>query len=113
MRCSPRAAIRPRPQRRSTRAATKMLILAAQRGSLEAFNRLVRRHERAVYNVALRLVGTAMAAEEVTQDTFMRAYGALERFRGGDSAPGCCASPPTAPTTNYAAASAPPAPSRS
>jgi RNA polymerase sigma-70 factor (ECF subfamily) len=63
------------------------LILEAQSGSLEAFNRLVRRHERAVYNVALRLVGTVMAAEEVTQDTFMRAYGALERFRGGDFRP--------------------------
>jgi RNA polymerase sigma-70 factor (ECF subfamily) len=63
------------------------LILEAQSGSLDAFNRLVRRHERAVYNVALRLVGTAMAAEEVTQDTFMRAYGALERFRGGDFRP--------------------------
>ncbi len=63
------------------------LILAAQDGSLEAFNRLVRRHERAVYNVALRLVGASMAAEEVTQDTFMRAYGALARFRGGDFRP--------------------------
>jgi len=63
------------------------LILAAQDGSLEAFNRLVRRHERAVYNVALRLVGAGMAAEEVTQDTFMRAYGALARFRGGDFRP--------------------------
>src|SRR3712207_9080271 len=67
--------------------ADEALILAAQGGSLEAFNGLVRRHERAVYNVALRLVGTAMAAEEVTQDTFMRAYGALERFRGGDFRP--------------------------
>ena len=42
------------------------LILAAQDGSLDAFNGLVRRHERAVYNVALRLVGAPMAAEEVT-----------------------------------------------
>jgi RNA polymerase sigma-70 factor, ECF subfamily len=67
--------------------ADEGLILEAQRGSLDAFNRLVRRHERAVYNVALRLVGSAMAAEEVTQDTFMRAYGALERFRGGDFRP--------------------------
>lgn len=63
------------------------LILAAQAGSLEAYNGLVRRHERAVFNVASRLVGSAMAAEEVTQDTFMRAYGALERFRGGDFRP--------------------------
>ena len=71
----------------SVTGADEALIMEAQGGSLDAFNRLVRRHERAVYNVALRLVGTAMAAEEVTQDTFMRAYGALERFRGGDFRP--------------------------
>ncbi|MFN8514805.1 MAG: sigma-70 family RNA polymerase sigma factor [Chloroflexia bacterium] len=86
------ALLAPRRDSPATAAALdaggdEALILEAQRGSLDAFNRLVRRHERAVYNVALRLVGTAMAAEEVTQDTFMRAYGALERFRGGDFRP--------------------------
>jgi RNA polymerase sigma-70 factor, ECF subfamily len=86
------AMLAPRSDSSTTPAMTDAgadegLILEAQRGSLDAFNRLVRRHERAVYNVALRLVGSAMAAEEVTQDTFMRAYGALERFRGGDFRP--------------------------
>lgn len=60
----------------------RALVAAAQRGSLPAFNALVRRHERAVYNVALRLVGRTGAAEEVTQDTFLRAHAALARFRG-------------------------------
>lgn len=59
----------------------------ARDGSLPAFNTLVRRHERAVYNVALRLVGRTGAADEVTQDTFLRAYRALERFKGGDFRP--------------------------
>ncbi len=56
-------------------------------GSLAAFDALVRRHERAVYSVALRLVGRSGAAEEVAQDTFLRAYGALGRFQGSDFRP--------------------------
>ena len=60
----------------------RALVAKAQRGSLPAFNALVRRHERAVYNVALRLVGRTGAAEEVTQDTFLRAHAALAAFRG-------------------------------
>lgn len=63
------------------------LLTAAQNGSLAAFEALVRRHERAVYNVAVRLVGRTGAADEVTQDTFLRAYNALGRFCGGDFRP--------------------------
>lgn len=63
------------------------LVAEARRGSLPAFNALVRRHERAIYNVALRIAGRTGAANEITQDTFLRAYGALERFQGGDFRP--------------------------
>jgi len=63
------------------------LVEEARGGSLAAFNALVRRHERAVYSVALRLVGRGGAAEEVAQDTFLRAYGALGRFQGSDFRP--------------------------
>lgn len=69
-------------------AATPMpdeeqLVVEAQRGSIDAFNRLVRLHERQVYNVALRMVSQADAAEDVTQDTFLLAYRSLHQFRGG------------------------------
>lgn len=64
-------------------AAEERLVAEAQRGSLEAFNRLVRAYERAVYNVALRLVGDIDSAEDVTQDTFLLAYKSLHQFRGG------------------------------
>lgn len=63
------------------------LLGAAQRGSILAFNALVRRYERSVHNVAVRLVGRTGAADEVTQDTFLRAYNALDRFQGGDFRP--------------------------
>jgi RNA polymerase sigma-70 factor (ECF subfamily) len=59
------------------------LVVEAQRGSIDAFNRLVRRYERQVYNVALRIVGQADLAEDVTQDTFLLAYRSLHQFRGG------------------------------
>jgi hypothetical protein len=59
------------------------LVAEAQRGSIDAFNQLVRMHERQVYNVALRMVGQTDAAEDVTQDTFLLAYKSLHQFRGG------------------------------
>lgn len=61
----------------------EQLVAEAQRGSIDAFNRLVRLHERQVYNVALRMVTQADAAEDVTQDTFLLAYRSLHQFRGG------------------------------
>lgn len=59
------------------------LIRMAQTGDLAAFNELVTRHQRAVFNVCLRLLRDAGQAEDAAQDTFIRAWSALERFRGG------------------------------
>jgi RNA polymerase sigma-70 factor (ECF subfamily) len=64
-------------------ADEERLILEAQRGSIESFNRLVRLYERQVFNVALRVVGHVDTAEDVTQDTFLLAYKSLHQFRGG------------------------------
>lgn len=59
------------------------LMEAAQRGDLDAFNRLVQRHERAVFSVCLRLLRDAGLAEDAGQDTFLKAWNAIESFRGG------------------------------
>jgi len=59
------------------------LMRAAQAGDLASFNQLVERHQRAVYNVCLRLLRDTGHAEDATQDTFIRAWSALESFRGG------------------------------
>jgi len=56
---------------------------AAQRGDLDAFNRLVQRHERAVFSVCLRLLRDPGLAEDAGQDTFLKAWNAIESFRGG------------------------------
>jgi RNA polymerase sigma-70 factor, ECF subfamily len=54
----------------------------AAEGDLDAFNRLVELHQRAVYNVCLRMVGEPAAAEDATQDAFIAAYRKITGFRG-------------------------------
>jgi RNA polymerase sigma-70 factor (ECF subfamily) len=58
------------------------LVENAQRGDADAFGVLMRRHQKRVYRLALHLVRNSAEAEDVTQDTFVRAYGALDRFDG-------------------------------
>lgn len=57
------------------------LVRRAQAGKVEAFEELVRRYERKVYNIVYRLVGNPEDASEVLQDTFLRAYRFIEKFR--------------------------------
>lgn len=63
------------------------LIRAAQEGDLSAFNALVTRHQRAVFSVCLRLLRDVQLAEDATQDTFVRAWQAIDSFRGGLARP--------------------------
>ncbi len=58
------------------------LIRTAQAGDLDAFNLLVLRYERAVFNTCLRLLRDVQGAEDVTQDTFVRAWQSIGSFRG-------------------------------
>ena len=53
----------------------------AQGGERGAFDELVRRHQREIFAVALRMLGSRDEAEEVAQDAFVRAYRALGSFR--------------------------------
>ena len=55
-------------------------IALARDGDSEAFRTLVERHSRAVYRLAHRLTGTPQDAEDVVQETFLRAYRQLNRF---------------------------------
>lgn len=55
----------------------------AQRGDLEAFNRVVLAHQTRAYNVALRILGEGEAAADATQEAFISAYRHLRAYRGG------------------------------
>jgi RNA polymerase sigma-70 factor (ECF subfamily) len=49
-------------------------------GDSEAFRALVERYSRYVYQVAFRLTGSASDAEDVVQETFLKAFRQLDRF---------------------------------
>jgi len=53
-----------------------------QRGQEEAFEALVQRREREVYQVAWRLLGDPEDAREAVQESFLRAFRSLKKFRG-------------------------------
>jgi RNA polymerase sigma-70 factor (ECF subfamily) len=57
-------------------------IRLARDGNLDAFNELVDLHQRAVYNLCLRMLGNSTAAEDATQDAFLSAYRNIRTFKG-------------------------------
>ncbi len=59
-----------------------VLVEAARRGDATAFDHLVTRHRRAVYQVCYRFVHQHEDAADLTQDTFVRAWKSLANFRG-------------------------------
>lgn len=59
------------------------LIRDAQRGDVNAFNRLVLEYQSLAYNVAYRVMGEGEAAADATQEAFISAYRHLDSYRGG------------------------------
>lgn len=58
------------------------LVAASLAGARDAFDLLVRRHQRAVYHVCYRFAGNHADASDLAQDVFVRAWRALPRFKG-------------------------------
>jgi len=61
------------------------LLELCRRGDGQAFARLVSLHEGMVYNMALRLLGDAEEAKDLSQDVFLQVYRMLSRFEGRSS----------------------------
>jgi RNA polymerase sigma-70 factor (ECF subfamily) len=66
--------------RRRPDARERELIRAAQRGSAEAFGELFRRHWPRAHRAAWLVVHDAAGAEDIAQEAFLAAAGALDRF---------------------------------
>jgi len=58
------------------------LVARSVRGDTDSFNELVLRWERPIYALAYRTIGREEDARDVCQETFLRAFRALPRFRG-------------------------------
>jgi RNA polymerase sigma-70 factor (ECF subfamily) len=63
-------------------AAERQWIARAQQGDQEAFAALVTRHQRQVYQLAMRMLRDDDEASEATQEVFLAAWQHLHSFRG-------------------------------
>lgn len=59
-----------------------ILVKRAKAGDTRAFEALVNQHARYVYTLTNRLLSDAQEAEDLAQETFIRAWRGLEKFRG-------------------------------
>lgn len=57
-----------------------VLIRKAQEGDVDAFESLVREYQQTVYAFCRRLTGAHQSADDLAQETFIKAYFALSRF---------------------------------
>ena len=58
------------------------LVRQAREGDSAALTELYRRHERRVYNLALRTLGNPWDASDVAQEAFIKAFRNLDSFKG-------------------------------
>ena len=61
------------------------LVAACLGGQPGAFDLIVERHRRSIYQLCYRFVGNHEDASDLSQDVFLRAYRGLNRFRGQSS----------------------------
>jgi RNA polymerase sigma-70 factor (ECF subfamily) len=60
-------------------------IAATLRGDTGAFCELVEHYQRDVYNLAYRMLGDSVEAEDAAQEAFLRAYTRLSTYQAGRS----------------------------
>lgn len=65
--------------------ADRVLVEAAQAGDVDAIDTLVRRYQVRMFNFARSLTGNDGDAEDLAQETFIRTFRGLGRFRGESS----------------------------
>jgi len=61
------------------------LVRQARRGDLEAYDELVRRHQERIYATIYHMTANHEDANDLAQESFIKAYQALKSFKGGSS----------------------------
>ncbi len=65
-----------------TRQEEMLIVRQVLDGETNRFELLVRTHEKSIYNLALRMLGSEQDALDASQEAFFRAYRSLSSFRG-------------------------------
>ena len=63
--------------------ADKDLVLQSQNGSVDAFETLICNHQTMIHALTFRMTGSPADAEDLAQETFIRAYEQINHFNGG------------------------------
>jgi RNA polymerase sigma-70 factor (ECF subfamily) len=66
-------------------ASDLAVVARVKAGDHDAFRHLVERHSRSVFRLAYRLTGHEQDAEDVVQETFLRAFREIRRFEARSS----------------------------
>lgn len=61
----------------------EQLVERCKQGSQDAFEKLVNRHKRPIFNLAYRMTGDYEEAEDIAVEVFLRIYRTLARFKKG------------------------------
>lgn len=77
----PAVLVKPAPAPSADEAAVREWVALAQGGDVDAFAGLVRHFEQRIFHFVLRMVRQAHDAEDITQETFVKAWKNLHRFR--------------------------------
>jgi RNA polymerase sigma-70 factor (ECF subfamily) len=64
-------------------ATDQELVLRAKGGQLSAFDELVIKYRKKIYAIAFRMTRNHSDADDLAQETFLRAYQALDRYKPG------------------------------
>ena len=57
-----------------------VLIRRAKEGSMDAFEALIKRYQRPIYALCRRMTGAHQSADDMAQETFIKAYYSISRF---------------------------------
>jgi RNA polymerase sigma-70 factor (ECF subfamily) len=58
------------------------LVSLCKKGDVDAFEALVKKHQKRMFNIAFRMLGSYDEASEIVQDAFVSAYRGMRNFKG-------------------------------
>jgi len=66
---------------RHEQSEDQMLIVKAKKGDTAAYESLVRKYQKKIYYLCLRMTGAHQSADDLSQETFMKAFFSLPKFK--------------------------------
>ena len=63
----------------------EVLVQRAQKGDIDAFDELMRRHQGKIYALTYNMTGNKQDAEDLVQEVFLKGFKVIDRFKGKSS----------------------------